>query len=168
MRVCNHFMMKRKTPANIRLGLCSKKEKARCALPFAPGFFMNGRQGISAAKLLYVVSVGSLSPDRMLSNGCAIILLDARKAESLLAVENFFILLRMGKPTVSVNRHTKSGIRINITRLLLQDRMKTAVAVIGGGFVTPPVVVIEHKMLALVPDNVGNAFEILGVLSYYE
>ncbi len=43
---------------------------------------------------------------------------------------------------------------------LLEDRMPAAFAVVGGRIVTPPVVVIEHEMLAFVAHKVGNTCEI--------
>src|SRR5215207_9621090 len=48
---------------------------------------------------------------------------------------------------------------------LLKDRVPSAPAVVSGLRVTVAVVVIQHQMLALIPDNVGNALKITRMLS---
>jgi len=51
---------------------------------------------------------------------------------------------------------------------LLQYRMSAALAVIAGLHITLAVVVIEHEMLALIPDHVADSVEILCVLGHGE
>ena len=45
----------------------------------------------------------------------------------------------------------------NAAAQLLKDRVPSAAAVVSGLRVTVAVVVIQHQMLALIPDNVRNA-----------
>lgn len=46
--------------------------------------------------------------------------------------------------------------------------MRAAAAMIACGLITPPVIVIEHQVLALITYDVGNAVQVTSVLGDHE
>ena len=119
-------------------------EKARCALPFAPGLLFDGRSQQTAAgqtPCLPGFIAMSVPSERNL-----------RRNKKCLGFKAFWLACKRRVELLGPVR----GLFIPNPSLSLQDGMPSAAAVVGRLIVAAPIIVIEHKVFALMSDSFGD------------